>query len=114
MLVGSTGSLGAGGLDAWAIKTDVTGNALWNKTYGGALNEEAYSVVQTSEGGFVLAAQTRSFGYGSATNFDWYIIKTDSEFGLAQIDSTPNSITLYRGATDAYWNFVRVRIWKIT
>ena len=47
-------------------------------------------------------------------NFDWYLIKVDIEFGLAQIDSSANSITLYRGATDAYWNFVRVRIWKIS
>ena len=50
-----------------------------------------------------LAGGTRSFGYGTASpaSSDWYMIKTDSEGGLAQIDSSANSITLYRGATDA-------------
>jgi len=45
---------------------------------------------------------------------DLYIVKTDQEMGLTQVDSTANSVTLYRGATDPYWNYVRVRIWKTT
>ncbi len=45
---------------------------------------------------------------------DAWVIKTDIEGGLAQVDSTANSITLYRGLTDAYWNFVRVRLWRTT
>jgi hypothetical protein len=36
-----------------------------------------------------------------------------SEMGLAWTDSTTNSTTLYRGANDVYWNYVRVRVWKI-
>jgi glutathione peroxidase-family protein len=28
-------------------------------------------------------------------------------------DSTVDTITLYRGITDIYWNFVRIRIWII-
>jgi predicted secreted protein len=113
---GSENSFGAGGTDVWLVKTDATGNLLWQKTWGGPNNEDAYSMIQTSDGGYVLVGGTRSFGYGTATpaSSDWYVIKTDSEFGLAQIDSTANSVTLYRGATDPYWNFVRVRIWKTT
>jgi len=113
---GAENSFGAGGTDVWLVKTDATGNMLWQKTYGGPNNEDAYSMIQTNDGAYVLAGGTRSFGYGTANPpySDWYIIKTDSEGGLAQIDSSLNSITLYRGATDAYWNYVRVRIWKIS
>ena len=111
-LTGTTTSFGAGGRDVLLIKTDASGNTMLNRTYGGTNNDDGYSMIETSDGGYMIVGQTRSFGYGSATNFDWYLIKTDAEFGLAQINSTANSITLYRGATDPYWNFVRVRIWK--
>jgi hypothetical protein len=110
---GMTASFGAGGQDAWLIKTDSFGNMIWNKTYGGAMNENVWSIIQTSDGGFLLGAGTESFGFSTVGVPDWYLIKTDSELGLAQIDSTANSITLLRGATDPYWNFVKVRIWKI-
>jgi hypothetical protein len=111
---GGTMSFGAGGVDLWLVKTDASGNMLWNKTYGGLLNEYAYSMIQTNDGGYQLFGYTRSFGFGNIANTDWYIVKTDIEGGLAQIDSNANSITLYRGATDAYWNYIRVRIWKTT
>jgi predicted secreted protein len=113
-LTGSTPVLAVGGVDIYLIKTDESGNQLWNKTYGGPANEDAYSLIQTIDGGYAIAGQTRSFGYGNSANFDWYLIKADSECGLTQISSTVNSITLCRGATDAYWNYVRVRIWKTT
>jgi len=113
-LCGGTTSFGAGNVDVWLVKTDSLGNMLWNKTYGGSLNEYAYSMIQTSDGGYQLLGYTRSFGFGNAAGADWYVIKTDIEGGLAQIDTSANSITLYRGATDAYWNYLRIRIWKIT
>jgi hypothetical protein len=115
-LAGGTMSSGAGGEDVWLIKTDTSGNMLWNTTWGGPNNEEAYSLCQANDGSYVIVAYTRSFGFGTATpaSSDWYLIKTSTEFGLTQIDSSANSITLYRGTTDPYWNFVRVRIWKTT
>jgi predicted secreted protein len=107
-----TTSFGAGGRDAWLIKTDASGNALWNRTYGGKNIDYPWSMVQTNDGGYIIAAATDSFGFGTVGVPDMMLIKIDREFGLAQIDSSANSITLYRGATDPYWNFVRVRIWK--
>ncbi len=114
IISGRTTSFGAGGIDAWLIKTDASGNMLWNKTYGGIKDDIAWSMLQTSDGSYIIAAGTDSFGFGKTGVQDLLLIKVASEFGLAQIDSTANSITLYRGATDAYWNFVRVRIWKTT
>jgi predicted secreted protein len=109
-----TTSFGAGGRDAWLIKTDASGNALWNRTYGGKNIDYPWSMVQTNDGGYIIAAATDSFGFGTVGVPDMMLIKIDREFGLTQIDSSANSITLYRGATDPYWNFVRVRIWKTT
>jgi len=86
---------------------------LWNKTYGGTANEGVHGVIQTIDGGFMVFSTAESFGFGTAGINDMLLIKFDSEQGLAQINSTSNSVTLYRGATDAYWNFVRVRIWKV-
>jgi predicted secreted protein len=114
IISGRTTSFGAGGIDAWLIKTDATGNMLWNKTYGGTKDDIAWSMIQTNDGGYIIAAGTDSFGFGTTGVQDLLLIKVASEFGLAQIDSTANSITLYRGATDPYWNFVRVRVWKTT
>jgi hypothetical protein len=73
-IAGYTGSYGAGGDDYWLVKTDSAGNVQWNQTYGGANSESAYSVVQTSDGGYALAGWTRSFAVGS---HDFWLVKTD-------------------------------------
>jgi hypothetical protein len=74
-IAGFTTSYGAGGRDFWLIKTDSNGNEQWNKTYGGAGNEEAYSIVQTVDGGYALLGTTLSFGAGWG---DFWLVKTDS------------------------------------
>jgi hypothetical protein len=108
VLAGSTTSFGAGSGDFWLVKTDASGNQQWNKTYGGTSNDAAYSIVKTGDGGYALAGSTYSYGAGG---YDFWLVKTDSA-GLAWPESSPNTITLHRGATDAYWNFVRVQIWQ--
>ena len=47
----------------------------WNKTYGGSGNDEARCVIQTSDGGYLLAGYTNSSGAGG---YDALIIKTDA------------------------------------
>ena len=112
-LAGSTGSYGAGSSDFWLVKTNGSGNVQWNQTYGGSGLDEACSVVQMHNDGYALAGWTNSFGPSAPPHFNVYLVKTDAESGLAWIDSTNNTITLYRGSTDPYWNYVRVRIWLI-
>lgn len=48
----------------------------WSQTYGGTNNDRAFSVVQTSDGGYALAGDTSSFGAGS---LDFWLVKTDSD-----------------------------------
>ena len=75
VIAGVTSSFGAGNDDAYLIRTDSAGDTLWTKTYGGAGNDNAHSVVQSSDMGYVLTGWTMSFGAGED---DVYIVKTDS------------------------------------
>jgi hypothetical protein len=109
-IIGYTTSFGAGGADFWLVKTDASGTVEWTQTYGGTDDDFGYSVVETSDGGYALAGSTASYGAGG---YDFWLVKTDAGSGLAWTDSTADTITLYRGATDVYWKYVRVRIWKI-
>jgi hypothetical protein len=62
--------------DFYVVKTDSQGDTLWTRTYGGSDNDYAESVLQTLNGGYVIAGFTRSFGAGG---LDIYLVKTDSQ-----------------------------------
>ena len=74
-LAGYTMSYGAGANDFWLVKTDTNGNQLWNRTYGGTGSDFAYSVIQTSDGGYAIAGETSSYGAGYS---DAYLVNADS------------------------------------
>jgi hypothetical protein len=61
--------------DFWLAKTDALGNIQWNRTYGGTGEDVAYSLVASTDGGYVLAGDTWSFGDGGA---DFWLVKTDA------------------------------------
>ncbi len=84
ILAGSTNSYGAGLSDAYLVKTDAAGNAEWEKTFGGSNYDHAYAVQQTSDGGFILAGYTQSYGAGGR---DVYLVKTDA-VGNAEWEKT--------------------------
>lgn len=75
IITGHTSSYGAGGYDFYLVKTDLVGNILWQKTFGGADDDYAYSVQQTSDSGYIIVGSSLSFGTGLT---DIYIVKTDS------------------------------------
>jgi TolB-like protein len=79
IIASTTNSFGAGGDDILLIKTDANGNIIWAKTYGGTNSDGATSVQQTSDGGYIVAGRTQSFGAGG---YDLLLIKTDANGNL--------------------------------
>ena len=76
IVAGDTRSFGAGGYDAWLIRTDAIGHLVWFRTYGDTSDDGARSVEQTSDGGFVLTGCTESFGAGQG---DVYLVRTSAK-----------------------------------
>lgn len=64
-LAGYTYSYGLGSADAWLIRTDSSGNHLWDQTYGNTSSDRVYSVIECGSGGFALAGRTSSYGCSS-------------------------------------------------
>ena len=58
----------------WFLKIDNIGNILWEKTFGGDEDDEAFSGQQTNDGGYIFTGYTKSFGNGGE---DIWLIKTD-------------------------------------
>ena len=69
-----------GGKDFWVIKLDSDGNIIWQRTFGGSNDDEAYSVQQTSDGGYIVAGYTGSNDGDVRGNHgykDFWVIKLD-------------------------------------
>jgi hypothetical protein len=75
VVAGWTKSFGAGYSDMYVVKLDSSGNVQWTKTIGGSKDDLALSIIQSSDGGYVVAGWTKSFGAGS---LDMYVVKLDS------------------------------------
>ena len=71
-----SGLHGAG--DVWVVKFDSSGNIQWNKTYGGTDDDWGFTIKQTFEGGYIVAASTASNNGDVTSNHgsqDAWIIK---------------------------------------
>ncbi len=78
IIAGLTRSFGQGTptyANVYFIKTDEHGDTLWTRIYGepGLVDDVAYSVKQTSDGGYVICGYT-----GVDTGLDIYLLKTDA------------------------------------
>lgn len=58
ILTGFTKSYGAGGKDLYIVKTNEDGTMEWEKTFGAGTDEEGYSIVTASDGGYFIAGKT--------------------------------------------------------
>jgi hypothetical protein len=61
--------------DVYLIKLDVYGDSVWTRVYGGPSNDMGNSVWQTSDGGYIIAGETASFGSGGK---DVYLLRVDA------------------------------------
>ncbi|UKB80524.1 T9SS type A sorting domain-containing protein [Chryseobacterium sp. MEBOG07] len=70
-----------GGADIWLIRINESGDELWQKTLGSSSDEEAKSVIQTTDLGFFIAGNIQNYskGYGSKDVFITRLDKNGKE-----------------------------------
>ncbi len=74
-VAGYTYSFGAGGRDLFLVKFSSTGAYQWSRAAGGTDDDYGMSVIQTTDGGLIVAGYTYSFGAGS---YDFFLVKFSS------------------------------------
>ena len=88
---------GNGDYEFWLLKLDSHGNVSWSKSIGGIGLDEAYSIQQTSDGGYIVAGRSDSV---TAYSVYFWVIKFDSSgtviwqkaYGKNNEESFPKSI----------------------
>jgi hypothetical protein len=89
---GDTESYGAGVKDGWALKLSSSGDVEWQKALGGTSWDWVNAAAVTSDGDYILAGDTRSFGIGVEDH--WVVrlspdgsVVWDKTFGGSDIDN---------------------------
>jgi hypothetical protein len=73
-----------GAADYWIVKLDASGNIEWEKTYGGKDFDIAYSIQQTTEGGYIIIGSSGSVDHdvtdhhGGKGIDDYWLLKIDA------------------------------------
>ncbi|MBL0281396.1 MAG: T9SS type A sorting domain-containing protein [Bacteroidetes bacterium] len=72
-----------GNSDYWVIKTDASGNIIWQNDIGGLMFDNVYSAYETADGGYILGGTSTSgiSGDKTAGNYgvvDYWIVKLNS------------------------------------
>lgn len=89
-------------VDSWLVKLDSAGNFLWSRCYGGSYSEIGYSLIQTTDSGYVIASYVNSWDGDVQVPHQWndyWIVKIDP-FGVIQwqkcfggsLEETPNDL----------------------
>ncbi|MGA2296026.1 MAG: T9SS type A sorting domain-containing protein [FCB group bacterium] len=79
-----------GTYDFWVVKLDVNGIIQWQKCLGGSGDDEAYSIQQTSDGGYIVAGSTGSNDgdvSGNHGGSDFWIVKLSPETAVNESQS---------------------------
>ena len=70
-----------GNADYWVVKLDINGIIIWQHAYGGSNDDRAYSIIQTSDGGFAAAGYSKSIDgnvSGNQGSADYWLLKLDA------------------------------------
>ena len=83
---------------AFTLHAQVAPSIEWEKCYGGSDGDGAFSIEQTTDGGFILAGTSGSNDYDVSGNHggnDYWVVKlrSDVHSGIASLPT--NSISLY-------------------
>jgi uncharacterized protein YuzE len=117
IVAGYTASYGAGIYDYWVLKLDTNGNVTWQKTYGGTNMDQANSIHETLDGGYIVAGYTDSFNASFGVS-DYWVLKLDANgnvvwqktYGGTSVDkaksiqATSDGGYIVAGSTGSYGN----------
>src|SRR5690606_6395457 len=69
----------------WAVKTEPSGQEVWNQYYGGTNNDRAFDIVQTPDGGYIMVGNSESEDFditNALGSYDYWVVKIDAEGNL--------------------------------
>ncbi len=69
-----------GKTDFWVVKLNNSGDTLWTRSYGGSSWDQAYSIQQTNDSGYIVAGYSQSIDgdvHGNRGSYDYWIVKID-------------------------------------
>lgn len=110
---GETYSYECGGVNAYLLRINEKGDTLWSKHFGGNGIEEGRSVIETSDGGFIVTGASNSFDGG---DYDVFLIKVDkggkllwtqtfggtgNEMGMSVVETEDSSFAI-TGYTESF------------
>lgn len=106
----AAGYINTNGIDFYLLRTDAAGGLLWSKSYGGTDQDQAYSVQETADQGFIIGGTTTVNGIPSDLQYGkGYIVKTDSAGNVIwerRLSARPdNAITAVRQTADGGYIF---------
>jgi len=79
IVAGYTDSKGAGEDDIYLLKTDASGEIVWERTFGGEMDDRARFVTNAPEGGYLVLGYSVSFAEGKEFSADIYLQKIDQD-----------------------------------
>ena len=104
IIAGFTDSYGAGNYDMWLLKIDNEGDTLWTKTIGDEYLNRARSVIQISDGSYVIAGD--KYAGLDDGEYNYYLAKLDPE-GDVEINEkiqTEDNFICYPNPTTGIFN----------
>jgi len=87
IFAGFTNSKGAGGYDAWVVKTDASGNVTQEKTFGNSGNDFAFSIQPSSDGGYIVAGVDNEISGGIPDSGVWLPLDFSGELTLRKLNA---------------------------
>jgi len=99
LILGNTGSFGAGNRDIYLIKTDLDGNIIWSNTYGDDGYQDASSIVELDDKSIVVVGQTDIL---NVDLMDMLVLKTDSAGNEIWVNTYEGNDDFYDFANDVF------------
>lgn len=99
VFAGYTSSFGKGGKDFYVFKINANGDSIWSKTFGSSLDDEAFSVNSTKDGGYLVTG----YNFTAASYKKGVVMKLSANgdsLWSNYLDFNPGDATVYDAVED--------------